>query len=52
MWIDGRLETKDLLVYIVFQFIGAIIGIALLVMIINSAPRLGGYAATGWDGYI
>ena len=47
MWIDGRLETKDLLVYIVFQFIGAIIGIALLVMIINSAPSLGGYAATG-----
>ena len=47
MWIDGRLETKDLFVYIVFQFIGAIIGIALLVMIINSAPSLGGYAATG-----
>ena len=47
VWIDGRLETKDLLVYIVFQFIGAIIGIALLVMIINSAPSLGGYAATG-----
>ena len=47
MWIDGRLETKDLLVYIVFQFIGAIIGIALLVMIINSSPSLGGYAATG-----
>ena len=47
MWIDGRLETKDLLVYIVFQCIGAIIGIALLVMIINSAPSLGGYAATG-----
>ena len=47
MWIDGRLETKDLLVYIVFQFIGAIIGIALLVMIINSAPDLGGYVATG-----
>ena len=47
MWIDGRLETKDLLVYIVFQLIGAIIGIALLVMIINSAPSLGGYAATG-----
>ena len=47
MWIDGRLETKDLLMYIVFQCIGAIIGIALLAVIINSAPSLGGYMATG-----
>ena len=47
MWIDGRLETKDLLAYIVFQCIGAIIGIALLAVIINSAPSLGGYMATG-----
>ena len=47
MWIDGRLETKDLIMYIVFQCIGAIIGIALLAAIINSAPSLGGYMATG-----
>ena len=47
LWIGGRLETKDLVMYIVFQCIGAIIGIALLVVIINSAPSLGGYAATG-----
>ena len=47
MWIDGRLETKDLILYIVFQCIGAIIGIALLAVIINSAPDLGGYVATG-----
>ena len=47
MWIDGRLEAKDLILYIVFQCIGAIIGIALLVAIINSAPSLGGYAVTG-----
>ncbi len=47
MWIDGRLETKDLIMYIVFQCIGAIIGIALLAVIINSAPDLGGYVATG-----
>ena len=47
MWIDGRLETKDLIMYIVFQCIGAIIGIALLATIINSAPSLGGYLATG-----
>lgn len=47
MWIDGRLETKDLVMYIVFQCIGAIIGIGLLAVIINSAPTLGGYTATG-----
>ena len=47
MWIDGRLETKDLVMYIIFQCIGAIIGIALLILIINSAPSLGGYAVTG-----
>ena len=47
MWIDGRLETKDLVMYIVFQCIGAIMGIGLLAVIINSAPTLGGYTATG-----
>ena len=47
MWIDGRLETKDLLMYIVFQCIGAVIGIGILAVIINCAPSLGGYAATG-----
>ena len=47
MWIDNRLETKDLILYIIFQCIGAIIGIALLALIINSAPSLGGYLTTG-----
>ena len=47
MWIDGRLETKDLIMYIIFQCIGAIIGIAILAAIINSTPILGGYATTG-----
>ena len=47
MWIDGRMETKDLLMYILFQCIGAIIGIAILIIIINSAPSLGSYALTG-----
>ncbi len=47
MWIDGRLDSKDLVMYIIFQCIGAIIGIAILAAIINSAPSLGGYAATG-----
>ena len=47
MWIDGRMNAKDLVLYIIFQCIGAIIGIALLAVIINSAPSLGGYMATG-----
>lgn len=47
MWIDGRMETKDLILYIVFQCIGAVIGIAILAVIINSAPDLGGYMTTG-----
>lgn len=47
MWIDGRLESKDLVMYILFQCIGAIIGISILAVIINSAPSLGGYMATG-----
>lgn len=47
MWIDGRMSAKDLVLYIIFQCIGAIIGIALLAVIINSAPTLGGYMTTG-----
>ena len=47
MWIDGRLKTQDLVIYIIFQCIGAIIGISLLAIIINSAPSLVGYLATG-----
>ena len=47
MWIDGRMEVKDLIMYIIFQCIGAIIGTAILTMLINSAPALGGYMATG-----
>ena len=47
MWIDGRMDLKDLIMYIIFQCIGAIIGTAILAMLINSAPSLGGYMATG-----
>ena len=47
MWIDGRLDAKDLIMYIIFQCIGAIIGTAILAAIINCAPGLGGYMATG-----
>ena len=47
MWIDGRMDEKDLILYILFQCIGAIIGIGLLAIIINSSPSLGGYYLTG-----
>ena len=47
MWIDGRMDVKDLIMYIVFQCIGAIIGIGILAVIINSSAYLGGYTATG-----
>ena len=47
MWIDGRMEMKDLIMYIIFQCIGAIIGAAILAALINTAPSLGGYMATG-----
>ncbi len=50
MWIDGRINAKELIMYISFQCIGAIIGIAMLAAIINCAPGLGGFAATGlWE---
>ena len=47
LWIDGRMELKDMIMYIIFQCIGAIIGTAILAVLINSAPSLGGYMATG-----
>ena len=46
MLIDKRLSLKDFIGYVVSQTIGAIIGIALLAFIIQSAD-LGGFAATG-----
>ena len=52
MLIDKRLSPKDFIGYVVSQVIGAIIGIALLVFIINSAD-LGGFTATnlGQNGF-
>ncbi|MDL2261850.1 MIP family channel protein [Methanimicrococcus sp. OttesenSCG-928-J09] len=46
MLIDKRLSPKDFIGYVVSQVIGAVVGIALLAFIINSAD-LGGFAATG-----
>jgi len=46
MLIDKRLSPKDFVGYVAFQVIGAIVGIALLALIINSAA-LGGFEVTG-----
>lgn len=47
MWITKRMDGKDFILYVVFQCIGAIIGIGLLVFIINSSSLLGSYTLTG-----
>lgn len=47
MLITKRMNSKDFILYVIFQCIGAIIGIGLLAVIINSAPSLGGYMVTG-----
>ncbi|MBE6493705.1 MAG: MIP family channel protein [Methanosphaera stadtmanae] len=47
MLIDGRMDIKDFVGYVISQCIGAIIGIAILAFIINSSATLGGVAATG-----
>lgn len=47
MWVTNRINSKDFILYVIFQCIGAIIGIGLLMIIINSCPILGGYTVTG-----
>ncbi len=47
MWITNRMDTKDFIMYVVFQCIGAIIGIAILAYMINSSAYLGNYLVTG-----
>jgi aquaporin Z len=47
MWIAKRINTKDFILYVIFQCIGAIIAIALLAFMINSSAGLGGYLITG-----
>lgn len=47
MLIDGRMDIKDFVAYVVSQCIGAIIAIAVLAFIINSSAALGGITATG-----
>lgn len=47
MWITKRMDTKDFIMYVIFQCIGAIIGIAILAFMINSSSLLGNYMVTG-----
>jgi aquaporin Z len=51
MFIDGRLSKKDLVFYIIFQFIGAIIGAALLYAIVSSCGLVDTVFTLGQNGY-
>jgi aquaporin Z len=54
LWVAGRLETKELPVYIVAQVLGAIVGAAVLYVIANGAPGFDvdqGFAANGYDDH-
>src|SRR5262245_30231489 len=58
LWVAGRIRTEDILGYIVAQFIGAIVGAALVVIIVKG--KLAGYdvaasglGQNGWgEGYL
>jgi len=54
MWAAGRMKTEEAIGYAVAQFIGAIIGAAILVLIVKTrgtANDIGGLGTTGWkDG--
>lgn len=51
MFIDGRLDKKDLVGYIVFQFIGGIIGAAILYVIVVSCTGMDIASGLGQNGY-
>ena len=53
LFLDKRLSGKDLVGYWIAQFVGGIVGAALLYFIIANCTALGGVAATGLgcDGY-
>lgn len=53
LFLDKRLSSKDLVGYWIAQFIGGIVGAAILYFIIINCTDLGGVAATGLgcDGY-
>ena len=51
MYIDKRIDAKDAVGYIVFQFIGAIIGAALLWAILTQVGDWGAITSLGQNGY-
>ncbi|MEG2178001.1 MAG: MIP family channel protein [Bacteroidales bacterium] len=51
MWITKRISTKDASFYMIFQVIGAILGSAIIYVIVNSAPQLALTTSTGANGY-
>ena len=51
MFVDGRMDKKDTVFYIVFQFIGGILGAALLFAILSSLGDWGTITSLGQNGY-
>ena len=51
MFVDGRMDKKDTVFYIIFQFIGGIIGAALLFAILSSLGDWGTITSLGQNGY-
>jgi len=56
VWVAGRMDTKDVLPYIIAQFVGGIVGALILVVILKT--KAGGYdigasglGQTGWATY-
>lgn len=47
LWLTKKMNTKNFIMYVIFQSIGAIFGIAILAFMINSCENLGGYFITG-----
>ena len=46
VWMSGRMNTKDVFMYMIFQIIGAIIGSFLLALLVSTGAHTGG-TATG-----
>ncbi|MGB0897116.1 MAG: aquaporin Z [Flavobacteriaceae bacterium] len=49
LWIGGRIETKEILPYIVFQVLGGILGASVLYIIVTgNGSDIGNFAANGY----
>ncbi len=51
VWLSGRMKGKDAGLYMIFQVIGAIIGSAIIYLIVSSAPVHYGPTLTGSNSY-